>query len=70
MPNWISQPNLYSADEFYARLLEVHEARSKEESDAINARLILILANQIGDRQILEQALQIAADPSQKPQPH
>lgn len=52
--------NIDNADDFYAELLDIHEGKSKDESDAINARLILILANQIGDRQVLSQALNAA----------
>ena len=55
-------PNLYSADDFYSELLAIHESRSKEDSDTINARLILILANHIGDRDVLKQALQLASE--------
>lgn len=55
-------PNLSDADGFYAELLALHEGRSKAESDAINARLILILCNQIGDRETLRAAFALAAD--------
>ena len=54
-------PNIADPDGFYAELLAVHEGRSKEESDALNARLILILANHVGDRQVLSQAFALAA---------
>lgn len=53
-------PNLANADDFYASLLAVHEGLSKAESDALNARLILILANHIGDKAILSEALEAA----------
>jgi len=53
--------NIARPDDFYAELLAIHEGRSKAESDAINARLILLLANHIGDRTILREALQAAA---------
>ena len=56
------EPNIDRPDDFYADLLAVHEGRSKEESDALNARLVLILANQIGDRDVLRRALAAAAD--------
>ncbi len=56
-------PNIAGADDFYAELLSIHEGRSKEESDAINARLILLLANHVGDRAILTDAMQKAASP-------
>jgi Protein of unknown function (DUF2783) len=55
------EPNIADPDEFYADLLALHEGRSKAESDAINARLILILANHIGDLPVLRQALAAAA---------
>ena len=56
----ITKPNLEDPDGFYAELLAVHEGRSKAESDAINARLILILCNQIGDRALLRDAFALA----------
>lgn len=60
MTNLITTPNLPDPDGFYAELLALHEGRGKAESDAINARLILILANHIGDREALREAFVIA----------
>ncbi|HGG65053.1 MAG TPA: DUF2783 domain-containing protein [Rhodobacteraceae bacterium] len=60
MTDLITTPNIEGADDFYADLLALHEGHSKEESDAINARLILLLANHIGDRKVLEQAMKAA----------
>ena len=54
------QPNIKDPDGFYDELLRAHEGRSKDESDAFNARLILILANHIGDRETLRAALAAA----------
>ena len=54
------EPNFSDADAFYAALADVHRDRSPEASERINARLILILANQVGEQRILEQALAIA----------
>lgn len=59
-------PNLQNADDFYDALLAVHADLSKEESDALNARLILILANHIGDLAILNEALQTASKGSSR----
>ncbi|MFT4715807.1 MAG: hypothetical protein ACI861_002550 [Paracoccaceae bacterium] len=53
--------NIAGADDFYAELLAIHDGQSKEQSDAINARLILLLANHIGDRDILSEAMTKAA---------
>ena len=54
-------PNIQDPDGFYDALLAVHDGLSKEDSDALNARLILVLANHIGDRAVLRAALQAAA---------
>ena len=53
-------PNIDKADDFYAELLAAHEPLSKAESDAVNARLVLLLANHIGNRDVLSAALQAA----------
>lgn len=53
-------PNLKDPDGFYAALLAVHDGLSEEESHALNARLILILANHIGDHAVLTAALTAA----------
>lgn len=56
------EPNFTDPDGFYAALAEIHRNCDENTSQRINARLILILANQIGDQEILEEALRIAAD--------
>ena len=53
-------PNIPDPDSFYDELLAAHDGLSKAESDAFNARLILILANHIGDREALRDALKAA----------
>ena len=53
-------PNIPDPDGFYQELLAAHEGLSKTESDAFNARLILTLANHIGDRDVLRAALEAA----------
>ena len=53
-------PNIPDPDGFYDELLRAHEGLSKDQSDALNARLILTLANHIGDRETLTQALNTA----------
>ena len=63
MANLNTSPNIADPDGFYAELLALHEGRSKAESDAINARLILILANHIGDRATLSEAFAAAGAP-------
>lgn len=61
MTTLITSPNIPDADGFYAELLAVHEGLAPEASAALNARLILLLANHVGDRAVLSEALQEAA---------
>lgn len=56
-----TRPNIADPDGFYAELLDAHDGLSDDESVALNARLVLILSNHIGDRSILTQALAAAA---------
>lgn len=51
----------FDHDAFYARLLEAHEGLDEAASHALNARLVLILANRIGDPAFLARALELAA---------
>jgi len=53
-------PNIPDPDGFYDELLAVHDGLTKEESDALNARLILVLSNHIGDRDVLREAFEAA----------
>ncbi|PKP75880.1 MAG: DUF2783 domain-containing protein [Alphaproteobacteria bacterium HGW-Alphaproteobacteria-6] len=56
-------PNIADVDDFYAALIGAHEGLSDAESARLNARLVLILANHIGDRRVLDQAIAAAARP-------
>ena len=47
-------------DDFYELLIETHRDLSDEQSAMVNARLILLLANHIGDISVLREALQLA----------
>ena len=60
MSTLILTPNIPNGDDFYEKLLNAHEGLSKEQSDALNARLILVLSNHIGDIDVFEQALDTA----------
>jgi uncharacterized protein DUF2783 len=44
-------------DGFYAKLIDLHEGLSSEESQKVNAKMILMLANHIGDKEVLEEVL-------------
>lgn len=52
--------NIDRPDEFYAALIDAHDGLGDDESAAFNARLILLLCNHIGDREILAQAIAAA----------
>ena len=47
-----------SPDDFYARLIELHEGLSSEESHKVNAKVILMLANHVGDTDVLYEVLE------------
>ena len=51
------QPNIARPDDFYAALIDAHRDLEPRESQRLNARLILLLANHVGDPEVLLQAL-------------
>jgi len=51
---------LDSPDEFYEALIEAHRGLSDAQSELLNARLVLLLANHVGDMQVLREALAAA----------
>jgi hypothetical protein len=56
----ITEPHLDAPDDFYEALIDAHRDLSKAQSDALNARLVLLLANHIGDVAALKQAVALA----------
>ena len=56
----ILESNLDAPDDFYEALIEAHHDMSAEQSQALNARLVLLLANHIGSLPVLRQALAAA----------
>lgn len=65
-----TQPNLESPDDFYEALIEVHRELSPNQSQQLNASLILLLANHIGQQAVLTQALKAARDTTLGQPPH
>lgn len=70
----ITEPNLQEpgkryfqtfspGDDFYEALIDAHQGLTDDESLAVNARLVLLLANHIGDIGVLREALAIARQP-------
>lgn len=60
----ITTPNLQNPDETYAQLIAAHSGLTEAESHALNARLILILLNQIGNLDTIAAALHAAQAPA------
>ena len=54
------QPNLKDPDAVYTAIIEAHAGLSEVDSAALNARLVLLLANHIGDPEVLAEAMAIA----------
>jgi hypothetical protein len=52
-----SQPNFPVPDDFYERLIEAHRDLSTAQSHAMNAALVLLLSNHIGDLDVVTDAL-------------
>ena len=53
----VTKPNLIRPDDIYAKLIAAHEGLTETESHAMNARLILLLMNHIGDEHVIAEAL-------------
>lgn len=49
-------------DDFYEALIEAHRGLSDAQSEMLNARLVLLLANHVGDMQVLREALAAARE--------
>jgi maleylacetoacetate isomerase len=64
MSDLIDDPNIERPDDFYENLLKLHEGRTREESEAINARLVLLLANHVGDVSVLDAAMAASVEAS------
>ena len=63
-----TQLNLQDADGFYEQLLDAHQGLSEQQSALMNARLILLLANQVGDAKVLKDCVEAArAMPGEAP---
>ena len=56
----ITEPHLESPDDFYEALIDTHRDLDTAASHALNARLVLLLANHIGRLDVLKNALVLA----------
>ena len=62
MTTLITEANLPRPDDFYQVLTDMHRDLTEEQSADVNARLILLLSNHIGDQDVLEEAMTIARE--------
>ena len=54
------EPNIPDQDVFYAELIDTLRDLSDERADMVLSKLVLILANHIGDREVLSEAMALA----------
>ncbi len=51
-----TEPNLATPDDVYEALINLHRELTSEQSQLVNAKLILLLINHIGDRSVIDAA--------------
>jgi len=56
------QPNIPDPDAFYRELIESQRELSDAQAEMMTTKLVLILANHVGDRQVLSEAIALARD--------
>jgi Protein of unknown function (DUF2783) len=57
-----TEPNIGTPDDFYQELIDLHRDLSEEQSALVNAKLVLLLANHIGDMTVLREAMAAARE--------
>ena len=57
----IRTPNIPDPDGFYKELMDSQREMDEAQAAAMNARLVLLLANHVGDRAVLSEAIRVAA---------
>ena len=65
----IRKPNIPDPDGFYEQLISAQRDLGDEQADLLLAKLVLILANHIGDRAVLAEALELARTNTLNPNP-
>ena len=53
-------PNIARPDDLYERLIALHAGRTDEESAVVNAKLVMLLINHIGDEEVISEAISLA----------
>jgi hypothetical protein len=63
-----TSPRLDRPDDFYEALIAAHRGLTDAQSVQLNCRLVLLLANQVGDLQVLREALDAARQGLEPPE--
>ena len=58
----ITSANLSAPDDFYEALIGTHQGLDDAQSALVNAKLVLILANHVGDMDVLRAAMAAARE--------
>jgi hypothetical protein len=51
------EPSIAAPDDFYEALIDMHRDLTPQQSQLVNAKLILLLANHVGDPDVLREAI-------------
>lgn len=62
MERLTTEPNLAAPDDFYERLIAAHRGLDEAQSAMVNAKLVLLLANHVGDADVLAEAIAAARE--------
>lgn len=62
MASLVTHPNLPAPDDFYEALIELHRDLTEAQSALVNAKLVLLLANHVGDAAVLREAMAAARE--------
>ena len=54
-----TDPQIEDPDDFYARLIDLHQGLNSDQSNSLNCKLILLMANHIGDKEVLFEVLDV-----------
>ena len=58
----VTDPNIAAPDDFYEELIMLHRDLTDAQSALVNAKLVLLLANHVGDAGVLRAAMAAARE--------
>ena len=60
MARLCTTPNIANPDDLYERLIGLYEGLDDQQSAVVNAKLIMLLANHVGDERVIDEAIAMA----------